>query len=271
MLTVLGGTGFIGSHVLRHLQGLGHECQAPGRDDSTLFDRPLGHVIYAIGLTADFRSHPLETVEAHVCLLRRLIATGRFESLTYLSSTRVYAGVEDTRETATLHVSPHVPGDLYNISKLMGEALSLHCGRPHMKVARLSNVVGLRRDPDMFIDQLLEEGCRTGRVELRTALVSKKDYLFVEDAVALLTKIALSPEDGIFNAASGEGVANAEIAGMMETFAGVSVSVAADAPVWKFTEIDITRVKQLFGFVPLRFEEYFPAFLHSYRQRMGTE
>jgi len=65
-VTVLGGSGFIGSHVARHLRRLGVACDTPARDDESIFSRPLGHVIYAIGLTADFRARPLETVEAHV-------------------------------------------------------------------------------------------------------------------------------------------------------------------------------------------------------------
>ena len=32
-----------------------------------------------MGLTADFRSKPLETVEAHVCLLKRLLERGLVE------------------------------------------------------------------------------------------------------------------------------------------------------------------------------------------------
>lgn len=265
-LTVLGGRGFVGSHLVRHLRSQGHDCVVPERNDETVFRRPLGCVVYAIGLTADFRSRPLETVDAHVCLLRRLLETADFDSLTYLSSTRVYAGIADTSEAARLRVNPNDPSDLYNLSKLMGESLCLHGGRPGLKVARLSNIVGLRPDPDMFIDQLLDEGRRTGKVAFRTSLESRKDYLHVEDAVDLIARIALSGNVGIYNVASGEGVTNGEIAQALAAEMGYEVSVIAGAPTWDFTAIDVERAKADFGFSPQAFSDYFPAYLRDYRR-----
>lgn len=270
LVTVLGGHGFVGSHLARHLRAQEYDCFVPDRDDPAIFARPLGHVVYAIGLTADFRSRPLDTVEAHVCLLNRLIRAGDFESLTYLSSTRVYAGATETAETASLRANPNDPSDLYNLSKLMGEALCLHCGHPAMKVARLSNIVGLRRDPDMFIDQLLDEGRRTGKVVLRTASASRKDYLYIDDAVALLARIALSVETGIYNVASGEGITNGEIIRALAEHMDFEVSVVPDAPVWNFTAIDISKARTRFGFVPTKFSDYFPVFLRDYRRINGA-
>lgn len=261
--TVLGGHGFIGSQLVRRLRSLGHPCWVPDRGDGSLFERELGHVVYAVGLTADFRARPLDTVEAHVCLLRRLLAAGGFDSLTYLSSTRVYAGASSTREDAALRVEPHAASDLYKLSKLMGEALCLHCGHPGMKVARLSNIVGPGLGVHNFIGQLLDEGRRTGRVQLRTALSSAKDYLSLADVVEALTRIALSPHCGIFNVASGQGVSNAEIAHWLEREMGWPVSVAADAAAWHFANIDVTRMRRLFGLTAQPLADYFPALLRT--------
>ena len=114
-ITVLGAQGLIGSQILHYLQQRGVDTFAPAKHDERIFTEPLGQVIYCIGLTADFRQRPLETVEAHVCLLRRLLATAQFESLTYLSSTRVYAQSDDTSENANLVVNPNQASDLYNL------------------------------------------------------------------------------------------------------------------------------------------------------------
>lgn len=264
-ITVLGAGGFIGQHLVAHLQRVGHAYFAPSRGDPAVFSRPLGHVVYAIGLTADFRRRPLDTVEAHVCFLRRLIQDARFTSLTYLSSTRVYAGVGHASESARLQVNPNDAGDLYNLSKLMGESLCLHGGHAGMKVARLSNIVGLRPDLDIFIDQLLDEGCRTGHVHLHTALSSCKDYLFIDDAVDLLTRIAVAPDTGIFNVASGEGVANQQVVDALQRYMGFGSTVAPQAPVWDFTSIDTTKTQARFGLIPQAFNRYFPLFLQQYR------
>jgi nucleoside-diphosphate-sugar epimerase len=223
-------------------------------------------VVYAIGLTADFRTRPLETVEAHVCVLRRLLAEARFDSLTYLSSTRVYAGGTDTVEDATLRVNPNNPSDLYNLSKLTGEALCLHAGRSGMKVARLSNVVGLRRDPDTFIDQLMREARGSGRAVLRSQASDRKDYIALADAVSLLTRIALAPVAGIFNVASGEAVTNATVARLLDEVLGITVQQQPDAPSWDFEPIDTARVRHAFGFQPRQFESFFTEFLQANRQ-----
>lgn len=266
--TILGGTGFIGSHLKQYLTRQGHDYWAP-RKQEPLDAEPLGHVIYCIGLTADFRQRPLDTVEAHVCVLRQLLALGNFASLTYLSSTRVYTGVNNAHEGSTLNVNPNTPGDLYNLSKLMGESLCLHGGHPMARVARLSNIVGLRPDPDIFIDQLLEEGCRTGHIRLQTSLDSRKDYLYIDDAVRILVNIAVSPLRGIINVASGQAVSNREIVNALAEHMGFSFDVAPSAPTWEFNPIDTSRLRAEFPLATRAFGDYFPEFLHQYRNTKG--
>lgn len=268
-ITVLGAAGFVGSALVLHIRGLGLDCLAPTRGDEALYRQPLGHVIYTIGLTADFRTRPLDTVEAHVCVLRRLIAEADFESLTYLSSTRVYAGGAETHEGASLRVNPNDASDLYNLSKLTGEALCLHSGRPGMKVARLSNVVGLRRDADTFIDQLLAEAQTTGRAVMRSAPDGCKDYIALADAQALLTRIATSPASGIFNVASGEQVCGGTVARLMYQVRGIQVDVAPNAPLWDFAPINTQRVRREFAFEPQPFATHFTAFLQAHGRSKG--
>ncbi len=263
-ITVLGAAGFVGSALVQHIRSLGRECLAPLRGDAHIYRQPLGHVIYTIGLTADFRSRPLDTVEAHVCVLRRLIAEAQFDSLTYLSSTRVYAGGDDTHEGACLRVNPNDASDLYNLSKLTGEALCLHSGRAGMKVARLSNVVGVRRDADTFIDQLLAEAAGSGRAVMRSAPDGCKDYIALDDAAALLARIAMSSATGIFNVASGEQVSGGTVARLMQQVRGIQVDVAANAPLWDFAPINTQRVRTEFGFQPQAFAEHFTALLQAH-------
>lgn len=251
MFTVLGAGGFIGSQLTEALKSAGRgNVYAPlrqGRVDiiDEVLERELGHVFYCIGLTANFRSRPFDTVDAHVCLLRRLLERGRFESLTYLSSTRVYEGTATTHESAMLQVSPGNPGHLYNLSKLMGESLCLASGRK-TKVVRLSNVFGRAMPQQNFISQVLKEATDTGRVQFLTAAESAKDYVSVADVVRWLPQIALQGTHSIYNVASGKNTSNANIALLLER-KGVAVSFATDAPEWSFPVIDINRLAQEFG------------------------
>ena len=71
--TVLGASGYIGRHLVPHLRALGAEVWAPAKGELTGLDQPLGHVIYAVGLTAGFRTRPYDTVQAHVGWLAQLL------------------------------------------------------------------------------------------------------------------------------------------------------------------------------------------------------
>lgn len=246
--TVLGATGFIGRPLARTLAERGHTVWAPGRDAPDLYERPLGCVYYCIGLTADFRQRPYDTLDAHVCLLRRLLEHAQFDTLIYLSSTRVYAGSERAEETQALAVQPALADHLYNLSKLMGENLTLATGRTG-RVARLSNVLGPDMGPDNFVGAVLDEARRTGRVRFRTALASSKDYVWIDDVVDALIALAHPGAAPITNIATGHNTTHAELAEWLHA-RGIASDVDADAPVTRFPAIDIHRLRALTGRVP---------------------
>src|SRR5260370_39943856 len=122
-ITILGGSGFSGSRLVTRMKELRIDCFCPARGEE-IADRNLGTVIYCIGLTADFRTRPFETVEAHVSKLREVLKGCEFDSLLYLSSARLYLRQEGiAREDDPVQVNPLQDDHLYNISKLMGESL----------------------------------------------------------------------------------------------------------------------------------------------------
>lgn len=189
--TVLGGKGQIGSRLASLLVAQNYEVWVPERDDPRLFSQDLGHVIYAIGVTADFRTRPIQTMIAHVSVLAEVLDRTKFDSLLYLSSVRLYKGCAIGDEKGHLTVCPSKCSDLYNISKLAGESLCFHCDRPNVRIVRLSNVVGAEQDDSPnFLPSLVREA-RQGKVQLRTALASSKDYIHIDDVVGLLPRIAL--------------------------------------------------------------------------------
>ena len=248
--TVLGATGFIGRHLIDHLERQGEEVFAPHRDDPRILDSDLGHVVYAIGLTADFRSRPFDTIEAHVCRLSRVLESATFASLVYLSSTRVYAGAESGSEDAKLRVDPTVAGDLYNLSKLAGEALCFTHPSPAVRVARLSNVFSATPDAlaktDDFLPSIVRAAVDEGGVRLETAPDSTKDYVWIGDVVRAVHRIATDGAHRLYNVASGKNTANGDILGALQRITGCDLDVVPGAPRTVFPTIDVARIGSAF-------------------------
>lgn len=249
--TVIGSSGFIGHALAEALTG--HSGAAVRRVDRQQIGHlsgpssgeDFGHVFYCIGLTANFRTRPFDTVQAHVCVLREFLEKARFETFTYLSSTRVYEGANGTTESASLRVSPSDPGHLYNLSKLMGESLC-HARGANAKVVRLSNVYGAAMPPKNFLSQVLQESRESGKVQFLTAPSSSKDYVSIDDVVRWLPMIATQGKHSVYNVATGRNTSNAHIGKLLQQ-RGVDVSFSADAPEWSFPVIDTRRLNEAFG------------------------
>jgi nucleoside-diphosphate-sugar epimerase len=264
-LTVLGGSGFIGRHLVRHLREAGHPCDAPARGQD-LRGRDLGHVIFCVGLTADFRTRPYEAVDAHVGALLELVRACTFESLVYLSSTRVYKRQPQpvAREEDVLHVSPLVFDDLYGLSKMMGESIALaSAGRVH--VVRLSNVYGDDFAPQGFLSAILNEALTAGSITLQTSPETARDYVRVTDVVKIVSRIALDGKSRVYNVASGINVTNAELSAAVASLTGCRVAVQPGAETVRFPQIDIDRIRTEFGVAPAGILDDLPGLVESYR------
>src|SRR5262249_52328654 len=162
------------TNLCRRLRGLGLEHYAPERDEG-LRGRELGGVVYFIGLTAGFRSRPLDTVDAHVCPLASIFRDCILDSILYLLTTRLYgcrSGV--AREEDEIFTRPSEADDLYNVLKAMGESVVLSCGK-RGRVARISNVYGGDFDSDNFLSSVIRDALAKGAVTIRTSPDSAKD------------------------------------------------------------------------------------------------
>ena len=248
MITILGASGFIGSHLATRLQQYKLEFQAVKRNEPVPSGN-LGNVIYCIGVTADFRSKPFETVDAHVCTLLDFVREHEFDSLLYLSSTRLYSGGDSTSEDEALRVRPQSANDLYNLSKLMGESITLNCGRTG-RVARIANVYGRDFKSDNFLPSILRQAATGAKIVFETAPESEKDYVWVHEVVENLIWIAAQGKQQIYNVASGVNVSNAQLAAKLQQLTGCEIEFAPGAPAIKYPRINIGRVRGEFGIVP---------------------
>lgn len=248
--TVLGASGFVGAALVATLERAGHRVHPVTRGAlPALLEtrRNAGHVIDCIGLTGDFRARPHDTAEAHVGVTARCLAGLHFDSFLFLSSTRVYARATTTHEDTELPCAPTEPSDLYNITKLAGEALCLTDPRPTVRAVRLSNVYGGSMPTDTFLGQLLREGRATGAVRFRQSGDSTKDYVSLTRVSRLLPMIAAGGRHRLYNLAAGTNTSHAAIAAGLSRHFGWHVDFAPDVPTVRFPPIDTARLNAEFG------------------------
>lgn len=248
-ITVLGASGWIGAALVGELQRQGQKVLPVLRAellDWLAGNEQQGLVIYAIGLTSDFRQHPYATVESHVGLLSRVLQRRGLEDFLLLSSTRVYGRSLEAHETTPLSCLSTDPSDLYNLSKLLGEALVLQDQRQGLKVVRLSNVVGVGQPVSTFLGALLAEARSTRKVTILQPSNTQKDYVALSDVVRLLPLIARQGCHRLYNVGCGRNTSHAEVATWLER-QGVNVTFGtAVAPAISFPTLLIKRLSQEF-------------------------
>lgn len=248
--TIFGGGGFVGGKLASHLKHRGHEVFIPLRSAVDAMGQNLGHVVYAIGMTSNFRGRPFQTVDAHVCVLSRLLQRTQYESWLYLSSTRLYGAVpsvSSAHEDMGILLAPHADG-LYDSSKFLGEALCLSQPSNKVRVARLSNVYGLGQSQQTFLASVIDELLTSGQATIKESPTSAKDYISISEVVFLLEQIALCGNSRVYNVASGNNISHAVLAEKLSLLTGLSVNFAEDSPTRNFPHIDISRIANEFEF-----------------------
>ena len=245
----------MGQHVCAALRAADQPVWAPDRSDTSWLHSQHGSVVFAAGLTADFRQRPLDTVDAHVGLLTQMLRHTRFERMVYLSSTRVYSGQSSTDEDAPLLVRPTDGSDLYNLSKLMGESLCMAHPNRHISVLRLSNVVGgLPVQADSFLGMLWAEAKR-GHIQLQAHPESAKDYIHINEVVHAVLAALSRGASRIYNVASGFNLPHREWASTLAGVAGATWSAHESAAKWSFPVICNQRLRNELGVPPLHSPE----------------
>lgn len=246
--TIIGSSGYIGSNLLLHLRGQGYSCFALSHNDPAVFSESLGNVIYCAGVTADFRKRPFDTVRANVSFLSDVLDSAHFDSFLYLSSTRIYWRCQNTLEDTIIPTKPSEPEELYNITKLAGEALCLNSGHKTVRIARLSNVLSVRPNSCNFFDSIVNEARQQKRIVLQTSFRSSKDYIGINDVVSILPEILLRGTYKIYNVAFGKNTTHYQMIQYLASHINFDVEVDNKAATICFPQIDISRLRDEFSF-----------------------
>lgn len=246
--TILGSTGFIGRHLSLFLESAGHSVLSVPRDATSLEPYgDLGHVIYAIGLTGG-RAEPSAMIEAHVEKLRQFMDKAQFSSWLYLSSTRPYGYLPEGTvacEETPIPLAP-VSGQIFDISKLLGEAFCLSHKNPAVRVARLSNVYGADQSPHTFFGSIFRDLGSKGSVTIGESAASGKDYIAIDDAVHLLSQIALHGQERLYNVASGQSFLHGDMAQKIKSM-GYDIHFADGGATRLFPRICVDKIAKEFG------------------------
>jgi UDP-glucose 4-epimerase len=270
LATLIGGHGFIGRRLQARLQRDGWTCQVPARHEPWLFRRPLGHVFHCAGLTADYAARPFDTVEAHSTLLARVLRDADFESLVYLSSTRLYDGCAvfagaEVDENTPLNLDPAQPRHLFDLSKALGESLCRNASGGRAKVARLSCVYsGGEDDADGFLGGLLGRLRAADRgpvLQLDASAEAARDYVHVDDASEALLAIATRGTRPLYNVAGGVNVANRELFARLGKLSGCELTALRDGPAPCPAPVSIARMQGEFGWRPRALLDQLPRLL----------
>ena len=250
--TVLGASGFVGSSLVARLKRDGATVVIPSRDELKRGGNDTGHLVYCIGFTGNFRAHLPETIDAHVTQLKHCLSAFDFSSFLFMSSTRVYGGAKDVTETNEDCAIPVVPSadSVYDLSKLLGEALCLSRKEETVRVARLSNVVGQGMSRHTFLGSILEDLNQGRPVRINESPDSSKDYIAIDDVVDLLVRIATAGTSRVYNVASGRPFSHQELSDTLAELGERRVTFAPGGPRRAFPQIDASRITSEFGIKP---------------------
>jgi len=249
--SIIGAKGFIGSHLADTLEANGEPVVRYHRDVWPEPKKHLGHLYYCIGPTgAAAGSDPQAAHAAHAEILEELMHTSTFDSLTYLSSTRLYRKTESTGEDIPIICDPDDPGDLFNLTKLAGETICLSHKSPTVRVVRLSNVIGKVIGRDTFLTDIVCQAKANKRIQMQAAAESAKDYIDIKDVVAAVIAIADRGTRRLYNVATGENLTQGTVAAIVAGETGAVIEVAENAPVVSFPKIDVSRLQSEFPFKP---------------------
>ncbi|AFS83787.1 NAD-dependent epimerase/dehydratase [Candidatus Nitrosopumilus sediminis] len=248
----MGSKGFIGSHFVKYFKTQNIEFSAPDiRTDTEIFSKPLGNIIYAIGVS-NFVEKPLEAIDAHVCILKKILEKCNFDSLLYISSGRIYYNSLSTVEDEKVTIDPSNPNDLYNISKIMGESLCLSTNRKNVRVVRPSNVLGIGAPSNLFVPSIIKDAIKQNKIILHSTLESKKDYIFIDDVIDLIIKIIQNGKSRIYNVASGYNIKSQDIINKIVEITNCSIEISNDAKEFSSGQINIDKIKNEFDFIPTK-------------------
>ncbi|ATD08971.1 NAD(P)-dependent oxidoreductase [Pseudoalteromonas piscicida] len=259
--TVFGGSGFIGREVVSRLEKKGANVFVPKRNDLSVFERDLGHIIYSAGY-GNCQKSPFNVIEANLSLLNNVLNRADYSGITYISSTRLYLGQSETREDSNLVIQGLDQRRLFNLSKLAAEEL---CLKSDSLIVRPSNVYGTALESDLFLPSIIKDALVKKVVNMYVTKSYSKDYVYVGDVADSIIKLIENNVKGIVNVASGKNVCAGSIADILEEKTNTKINWHVEEDFDEFSEIDVEKINGLLDYNPRSVLKDMELMIESYR------
>lgn len=237
-VVVLGHTGFLGGALLRHYRDreipavgyardaldLRHPEAAEGLaaevDDTTA-------VVVAAAITRD-RGDSLDAFADNLAMatsVARAIERRRAGRWLYVSTDGIYAAdANPVRETSPLDPVGYYPLAKFAAERLVERAAGI-AGRPLLIVRPTALYGGGDTHGSYGPNQFLRSALADGTVRLFGSGEEHRDHLYIDDAVALLSRLIDVEATGVYNLATGESHSFAAVVEAIERVLGRNLTV----------------------------------------------
>ena len=238
-ILVTGGTGFIGSALVKRLAHSGHEVIALGSRDGDietiditdkLQGKQVDHVLHLAGQTyvPDSWTRPAAFYRVNVQGTANVADYCRKSgaALTYVSA-YVYGAPKALPIREDSVVAPHNP---YAQSKFLGELVCQQFAQSfglNVTILRPFNIYGIGQSSSFLIPKIIDRALHAERIEL-DSLTPKRDYIYIDDLVdAIAVSLGKTPSGSIYNLGSGASISVEEVVRLVQVAAGTDKPVVS--------------------------------------------
>ncbi|MBI4448907.1 NAD(P)-dependent oxidoreductase [Candidatus Woesearchaeota archaeon] len=266
-ILVTGGSGFIGTHLIRRLQSLGADIlnisiEAPQVPVSTIeddlrttdfswLDEGFDYVVHLAALShkafcPDLQDAFDTNVGGTLRLLDALSTRTRITKIVHTSSIVLYS---DKAQSPIDEDAPiDVMGDHYTFTKGLAEQVVRYFQKTlPITILRLSNAYGPYQHPSRYphlLAQTIHSALTQGTITIQNP-TPIRDFIFVDDIIDAIVAALLSDKKGICNIGTGVGTSIGEIGDQIAMLTGATIQ-KLDKPTWGPTKIicDVSAAKK---------------------------